>query len=187
MDEHRHSAVPDGPALVGLFRQASRLMARAYHRRDHAQHAQELILSILRRHGPMNQRDLLDILDVRSASLSEVLGKLERGDLIARQRDDQDKRGYVISLTEQGSTRSSDVEDIRTESADALFAGLDDGERETLGRLLAKIVASLADDPQNQENRQGCPGRHRGCGRGGRAGRHGPGGRFFPGERDRFE
>jgi len=50
------------------------------------------VLAIVRERGGMSQRELLDLLDVRSASLSEVLAKLERNGLIARRRDDADRR-----------------------------------------------------------------------------------------------
>ena len=67
------------------FARASRMMARSFHRRAHAHHAQEHVLSIIREQGPMKQSALLELLDVRSSSLSEVLGKLERNGLIERQ------------------------------------------------------------------------------------------------------
>jgi DNA-binding MarR family transcriptional regulator len=195
---------PDGKSpeissevLAGLFRRASRLMARAAHRLDHggpghAGHAQERVLAIVRQRGGMSQRELLELLDVRSASLSEVLAKLERNGLIARRRDDADRRGFTVAVTDKGEAACSGQADLRRESAAALFAGLDPAERETLGRLLAKLVASLEEDQRlrgdcaepaegfGPEGRERCgghaggPGRHlHGLFRGGRHGRGG--------------
>lgn len=143
--------------LAALFLHATRLMARAYHRRDHAHHAQSRVLAILRERGPIPQSELLEILDVRSSSLSEILGKLERHGLIARSRNEEDKRGFVITATEQAEARPGDR---RGEGADALFACLDDTERTQLGDILEKLVAALKDDPLCREPGHG----PRGCG-----------------------
>ncbi|MEF2230730.1 MAG: MarR family transcriptional regulator [Pseudodesulfovibrio sp.] len=137
---------PGGDAgLAHLFRRTSRLMARAYHRRDHASHAQSSILSILREDGPMNQRDLLERLDVRSSSLSEVLAKLEAGGLVARERNPEDRRGLIISITPEGRKMLGDEPDRA--GADGFFACLDDAEKEQLRGILTKIAATLRDDP----------------------------------------
>merc|ERR1711879_507461 len=102
-------------------------MARTYHRRDNAHHAQDRVLSIIREHGSINQRELLELLDVRSSSLSEVLRKLEDNELITRQRDDNDRRSFVVSATEQAEAHPMDGEGSK-ESADSLFQSLSDEE-----------------------------------------------------------
>ena len=129
--------------LVVLFRRASRLMARASHRRDHSHHAQEHVLSIIRQYGSINQSDLLEILDVRSSSLSEVLGKLERNGLIARERNEQDKRSFVISAIDHEASRETGPHSSSEENVDFLFACLGDEEREQLTGILNKIILSM--------------------------------------------
>jgi len=162
---------PANPAnnaeLAGLFRLASRLMARASHRRDSAHHAQHLVLSILLENGPMPQGELLEILDVRSSSLSELLRKLEDRGLVLRERNPEDRRGFIISPTDQARALVPANGDA---DPDNLFDCLDQTEREQLRTFLGKIVASLREDPMT-----GGPGR--GFGRGGRGGKgNGPGG-----------
>ena len=153
--------------LAGLFRLASRLMARASHRRDFSHHAQHQVLSILLDNGPMPQGELLEILDVRSSSLSELLRKLEDRELILRERNPEDRRGFIISPTDQARALAPDNGGDNT---DALFDCLDEAERGQLRTILGKLVASLREDPAT-----GGPGR--GFGRGGRGGRgNGPGG-----------
>jgi DNA-binding MarR family transcriptional regulator len=136
----------DSEALAGLFRRASRLMARMYHRQDHAHHAQHRVLSILTDQGPTPQGELLEMLDVRSSSLSEVLRKLELGGLVERTRSEQDKRSFVVAATRQAHALTSDT-DGDSRSADLLFACLDDAERLQLRGILEKIVSSLKDSP----------------------------------------
>jgi len=135
----------DDAGLAHLFRHTSRLMARVFHRRDHAHHAQHRVLALLLANGPMNQRDLLELLDVRSSSLSEVLAKLEAGGLITRERNPEDRRGFIISITPEGREMLGDTPE-RTGS-DGFFACLDETEKEQLRAILAKIADALRDDP----------------------------------------
>lgn len=162
---------PANPAnnaeLAGLFRLASRLMARASHRLDSAHHAQHQVLSILLENGPMPQGELLEILDVRSSSLSELLRKLEDRELILRERNPEDRRGFIISPTDLARTLAPDNDG---NEADSQFDCLDEAERDQLRTILGKLVATLREDPMT-----GGPGR--GFGRGGRGGHgNGPGG-----------
>ncbi|WP_207263992.1 MarR family transcriptional regulator [Desulfovibrio sp. Huiquan2017] len=151
--------------LAGLFRLASRLMARASHRRDHAHHAQYQVLSILLENGPMPQGELLEILDVRSSSLSELLRKLEDRGLILRERNEADRRSFIISPTD--AARALAPADNGAD-ADSPFDRLDEDERGQLRTILGKLVASLREDPMT-----GGPGGGRGFGPGGCGG---PGG-----------
>ncbi|MDK2956744.1 MAG: MarR family transcriptional regulator, temperature-dependent positive regulator of motility [Desulfovibrionales bacterium] len=132
--------------LATLLHQAARLMGRGGRRRGRGRRTQRRLLSIIVERGPILQSELLELLDVRSSSLSEVLGKLERNGWIVRERNENDKRGFVVSATEQGKSLCSDPEEAR-ESADGLFACLDDEERGRLAEALEKLVSSLKDDP----------------------------------------
>lgn len=181
--------------LAALFRHAFRLMGRAHHRHDHSRHAQDLVLSLVARGGSMTQRELLELLDVRSASLSEVLAKLERQGLVTRERDPADRRGYVVFVTQQGRVQAEEQHESRREGASPLFACLDQTERETLVGLLRKLIANLeesAPDGSDDTNRFG-RGRHsrRHCSAGerphGRPREHGWLGRFFHGRDDSEE
>lgn len=120
-------------------------MARVYHRRAQAHHAQGHVLSIIKERGPVKQKDLLTMLDVRSSSLSEVLAKLESNDLIVRQRDEDDRRGFIVSAREGADGAPPEPKDGYQESADTLFAVLSDEERNQLGELLNKVIASVED------------------------------------------
>lgn len=181
-DERNHppvdeKATADNADLASLFRQASRMMARAYHRRDHAHHAQAHVLSVIRERGPINQRELLELLDVRSSSLSEVLSKLERNELIERRRNEEDRRSFVVSATDKATDAFPEQEGPGRESADHLFACLDQDERDSLAAMLAKIIETLRNDPLCKDA-DGPDGRGRGHGRGfDYRGKGGPGGK----------
>ncbi|BCS87761.1 MarR family winged helix-turn-helix transcriptional regulator [Pseudodesulfovibrio sediminis] len=145
----------DPVELAGLFRRASRTMARLYHRRDSAHHAQDHVLSIIKERGPINQGVLLEILDVRSSSLSEIIRKLERNGLVTRNRDERDRRSFVVSATEKAGALNTDLDNMR-ESADRLFTCLNAEEQTQLHAILEKIIQSLADDPLSQPGGRCC-------------------------------
>lgn len=172
---------PHNEILASLFHRAVRFMMRAHHHQGHAEHAQMRVLAILKSHESISQRELLEMLHVRSASLSELLGKLEHRNLICRIRDDQDRRNIIITLTEEGSAAAATMESARRQSTDAIFAALSEDERDQLADLLRKVIVSLeqhaadhhsqhnhGDDEPRRGHRQHERGRHGFRGRGGR-------------------
>jgi len=130
--------------LARLFHRASKMMARSYHRHSHAHHAQARVYDIIRQKGSMSQAELLQMLDVRSSSLSEVLGKLEQGGLITREKNENDKRSYILSVKEGAIPPFGDHEQCSAKGANALFSCLDEQERNLLGSLLRKIIQAAA-------------------------------------------
>jgi DNA-binding MarR family transcriptional regulator len=132
-----------GEYLTGLFRHALKVMSRAHHSQGHAQQAQARVLVILKEKEPMSQSELMEMLDVRSASLSEILAKLERNGFITRERSDQDKRNFIISVTDQGRTIAEGHKREYMENAETIFAALSAAERQQLGALLEKIITAL--------------------------------------------
>ena len=171
----------DGPELASLFRYASRLMARAHHGRRHESHARQAqvrVLAILRETGPVSQGELLRRLDVRSASLSELLGKLERNGLVRRERNPEDRRSFIVSATAAADALLSEREQAGPGGDDRFFACLDDTEKEALRAILSKLVASLRDEDVGGSGRGPCG---QGRGRRMKEGRKGRGGRFSGG------
>lgn len=153
-----------GVELITLLHHAVKTMGRARHRHGRFPHAQRRILSVLSE-KPMEQRELLDTLDVRSSSLSEVLAKLEQNGLILRERDPRDKRGFVVSLTDAGKAEVSGYERDARLNADAVFSAFSDEERAKLRTLLVKLntgldEAAAGDKPGKYRRRE--PERYRG-------------------------
>ncbi|QGY41949.1 MarR family transcriptional regulator [Pseudodesulfovibrio cashew] len=157
-----------------LFRRAARLMARAHHggeRGHRGHHAQRHVLSLLLEKGPLPQSELLEILDVRSSSLSEILGKLERNDLITRERNESDRRSFIVKATELARKTLGD-QGIPNGTA-PLFACLNAEEQDQLRAILQKLIdsaqeAPLCDKPAFERGGpgRGRPGKGRGQGRG---------------------
>lgn len=172
--------------LAMLFRLASRLMARAYHSHDHGPHTQEHVLDLVRRRGAMAQAELMELLDMRAASVSELLAKLEKTGRIHRERNPDDKRGFIVRPAATGcgegshsQGRSEAPSQAARESAEAIFGVLDLEERRQLWALLQKLAAPLRGQGSSGphwagggngrgrgQGRCGGPGGERGRGRG---------------------
>lgn len=95
------------------------------------------ILEILDRQKAMSQRDLQELLGVQPGSMSEILAKLEAKGFICRDRDGEDKRMVVISITSEGVARLRATQ-VRP-SEDQVFAALTAEEKEQLRVLLMKL------------------------------------------------
>ena len=154
--------------LAALFHRASRLLARSNHRHARAQHAQARAFGLIKAHGPIVQADLLRLLDVRSSSLSEVLRKLEHSGLIVRTRNQEDRRGFVLSVNEGATPPFIASPEPSKDEAGVLFGCLDDEERRQMTRILTKIISAVGSDgpvdacDEAQRFQYSKGGRHRG-------------------------
>ena len=94
------------------------------------------VLSALRRQGPPYQLSpgaLLHATLVTSGTMTNRIDRLAAAGLVSRQRDQQDKRGVLVGLTDCGKR-----------TADAALAGLLERERELLTGLAPAQQAELA-------------------------------------------
>ena len=86
----------------------------------------------------MSQKELQDVLQIQPGSLSEILLKLEHKGFITREKDADDRRKSVISLTE---TRREVLKDQTPRIEEGkMFDVLDEEEQKELKRLLKKLL-----------------------------------------------
>ena len=71
---------------------------------------QQFILTALYRDGDMTQKDLLAKTKNTSASLSEMVSKLEAKGLVERTRVDKDRRQTLLSLTKEGQKQAKEAQ-----------------------------------------------------------------------------
>jgi DNA-binding MarR family transcriptional regulator len=189
---NENAAAPEtamtGEMLTELFRRVLKGMSRFHHRQGHARHAQGHVLNILRERAPMSQRDLMETLNVRSASLSEILAKLERNGCITRERSELDNRGFILHATEQGRAMAEERRKEYLENAETIFAPLSAAERRQLGEFLQKIISSLEQDAPGQDAEHGHGAGHRhGHGRHGHGEEHDHGRDCYEGHGEEHE
>lgn len=93
--------------------------------------------------GPMQTRALAASMGCTRATVSTVSDTLERGGLVARADHEDDGRLVSIGLTPPGRELIEDVFPRFNAGESVLVSGLDDDERETLARLLRKLVTDV--------------------------------------------
>ena len=112
------------------------------------------VLKILYLQGPMSQKALQDKLDIQPGSMSEIAAKLEHKGLLCRQKDPQDKRQILLTLTDAGR---EDVERFRRQGKGQHgtdFTALTQEEQQLLSQLLDKLLTSWA--PPTPDKGQEC-------------------------------
>ncbi len=101
------------------------------------------LLGLLHDQGAMGQRELGAVMGADPSILVTMLNPLEADGLISRDRDSEDRRRHLVSLTPAGEQQLLRAATAQREAEDALLAGLDDEQREQLRVLLTALQESL--------------------------------------------
>jgi DNA-binding MarR family transcriptional regulator len=144
LDEHRSSP---GLLLALLGHEAMRRL-RAAHEAHNLKPRQFQILGLLHDHGRLAQRDLMKAMGVDPSILVTLLNPLEADGLVARERDPGDRRRHLVTLTAAGERQLASASRAQKETEDAIFASLDDDQREHLRNALITLRDGLAADPE---------------------------------------
>jgi DNA-binding MarR family transcriptional regulator len=92
----------------------------------------------MRSHGALS-RELM----VSTGAMTNRLDKLERGGLVRRERDPDDRRGVLLALTDDGRDRLTTAVDLASADERDLLGALNVSERDQLSKLLAKLLVGL--------------------------------------------
>lgn len=98
---------------------------------------------MLRRLGQFpgqSQRGLADALGMHAPRLVALIDDLEDRNLVTRERDPDDRRNYVITLTDAGRRKLAELGDVAREHELAITASLNANERTQLLALLRRVA-----------------------------------------------
>ena len=98
------------------------------------------LLVLLHKKGTLTQRELIEITQRRSATLSEQLASMEKSGYITRTKNSLDNRNIDVSLTALGAI---EAEQARAELADRVFGTLQKEEKMQLETILLKLSQTL--------------------------------------------
>lgn len=98
-------------------------------------------LRVLYESGTITQKVFAEKMNIRPASSSEMLAKMESEGLITREQCEEDKRTIKVTLTPDGTELAKEMICKQTEAAKQAMLSLSDEELNTLEELLNKIVA----------------------------------------------
>lgn len=139
--------------LMALLHGCSHLIAH----RGEGKGGQRRVLSILAEREQVTQRDLMELLDIRAGSASEILGKMEADGKIRRSRNEFDRRSVNVELTEEGRNALEQMGDKRGGRLSHLFEGMTQEEKVTLSGLLEKLLTNWErQDTEERECRKEC-------------------------------
>jgi DNA-binding MarR family transcriptional regulator len=91
--------------------------------------------------GPLGMTELSRILSIERSSLTSMVDRLERRDLVARIPSPSDRRAFQIQLTGPGLDLANDAHNAFTDRIDALTTDLSANARRTLASALTTLVS----------------------------------------------
>ena len=145
LDQHRTSP----GLLLALLGQEAMHRLRAAHTAHNLKPRQFQILGLLHDHGGLAQRELMQIMGVDPSILVTLLNPLEADGLVTRERDPGDRRRHLVTLTDAGARHLVSASRAQKEAEDALFASLDEGQREQLRTVLIALRDGLGADAES--------------------------------------
>ena len=121
--------------------------AHILHYRREKRHGQKRVLHLLKEYGPMSQSALLEHFKIHKASLSELLIKLQDQGLIIREKMEDDRRNYQVSLSDKALQELTEKEETKP-TFKALFEVLDDNEKAQLSAILTKLQTAWSENEE---------------------------------------
>ena len=90
-------------------------------------------------------RDILEILNIPKSTLTNMIDRLEKRDLISRSISKRDRRSYKLELTEEGKKAQEEHIKFEEEIYGKVMISLDTyEERENLLNIMRKIVYNIS-------------------------------------------
>lgn len=108
-----------------------------------ASRSQAHLLRLLLTEDGLTQKDLSDKLQIRPASLGELVNKLQQNGYVEKRANEKDKRVSNVYITEEGRRVTEDVVQKRKEFVQNIFSGLSEDEVNQLSVLIDKLVDSM--------------------------------------------
>lgn len=106
-----------------------------------------VLLALLEADGHrLTQRDLMASVQRTSGTLSVRLARLERAGYVDRERDPDDRRGAIVTLTDGGRERVEAARPAYDDTAARLAAGLPDDDREQFADRLRRWLGFFEPD-----------------------------------------
>src|SRR3954451_6613066 len=122
--------------LLALLGQQAMRRLRAAHTEHNLSPRQFHILGLLHDRGALTQRELGTLMDVDPSILVTLLTPLEADRYLSRERDADDRRRHVVTITRRGEQQLERAAQAQCDAEDELLAALTKTQRAQLRRLL---------------------------------------------------
>ncbi len=111
--------------------------------------SQLLVMRHIRHTGAALTSTIARAVDLRQATVTVLVNKLEEAGLVTRQRDTEDRRRVWIRLTDAGLETLEKSPDLLQSRFERAFAGLEDWEQALIVATLERVAVML--DAENIE------------------------------------
>jgi DNA-binding MarR family transcriptional regulator len=98
------------------------------------------VLELLAANGSMKPSDFIEYLETTPAAVTTLLDRMEKGELIVRQRDEKDRRIVWVSATEKGEAECRRGVEVRKQFMDKTLNRLSAHNQQLLVYLLGKVA-----------------------------------------------
>ncbi|ANW64779.1 MarR family transcriptional regulator [Mycobacterium sp. djl-10] len=102
-----------------------------------------VLSALARADRPLRASEVVSTTMLSGASITKIADSLLRRELLLRQKSERDGRVVLLELTDAGRAVVDDEMPRRLTDDEAMIAGLDPAERETLALLLRKVCLTL--------------------------------------------
>ncbi|MEI9849640.1 MAG: MarR family transcriptional regulator [Sphingomonas sp.] len=103
---------------------------------------QYVYLSQIRGHGSLSSSHLSRINRVSAQSISEMMRILEKRHLVGKKMSQENKRSFLISLTENGESVLSICDSLIDTLEPTIFAGINSSEHAAFRDVLERMIAN---------------------------------------------
>ena len=104
---------------------------------------QPKVLDHLRYHDGVSQKEIAHACHIEPASLTSILNRMEKQDMIKRKTLNGNRRSYHIFLTEYGKTLSKSIEEAFLSLEQEVFSGISDEEKEQFLNTFEKLYENI--------------------------------------------
>lgn len=136
--------------LLGRLGSAARQITRDYLEpffKSHGLHQGEFdVLATLRRSGKpyaLGPTQLFEALMISSGGMTNRLDRLEKAGLISRSPNPEDRRGMLVTLTDEGLALINRIMPLHVENEARALGGLTQQEQARLNELLGKLIQGM--------------------------------------------
>lgn len=137
----------DDWTLLSQVSQVFRTISDAYTEEVDIPRGQAALLCVVAKQDGLTQSEIAEALSVQGATVSSMLGRLEKAGMVIRRRDPEDNRLVRVYLTDAGLQKERAINAQFGALQEQIFKGISDAERGLLREWLRRIVTNIGEEP----------------------------------------
>ena len=111
-------------------------------------------INLLHRKSPMKMNALISNVIFHKSHTTRAINQLLKDGLITKKKDEDDKRSYIIAITEKGMKVAEKVEEILLDWEELINQSLTSDERIQLENMRKKVYLNLKNYFEKEQNNE---------------------------------